>query len=119
MAIDFKHSFTNIKFLIKIQHIDLWVDLMWTFLTPDADWAMAGAFFCPAVMDDNIRPFWSNGLKYPVAFNEHLVFHKNWEQYNPYVMAILSNFQALRYVSNVDDYHSRFPTYNKIPLEGC
>ncbi|KAL8265438.1 hypothetical protein R6Q59_023568 [Mikania micrantha] len=51
-----------------------------------------------------------------LSFNEHLVFHKNWEQYNPYVKAILSNFQALRYVSNVDDYHKRFPTYHKIPV---
>ena len=48
-------------------------------------------------------------------FNEHLVFHKNWGQYNLYVKAILSNFRALRYVSDVDDYHKRFPTYHKIP----
>lgn len=50
-----------------------------------------------------------------LSFNEHLVFHKNWGQYNLYVRATLSNFQALRYVSNVDDYHTKFPTYHKIP----
>ena len=49
-----------------------------------------------------------------LLFNEHLVFHKNWEQYNLYVKATLSNFPALRYVSDVDDYHKRFPTYHKI-----
>ncbi|KAI7979967.1 hypothetical protein LOK49_Contig214G00007 [Camellia lanceoleosa] len=51
-----------------------------------------------------------------LSVNEHLVFHKNWGQYNPYVRAILSNFQALRYVSSADDYHKRFPTYHKIPV---
>ena len=31
-----------------------------------------------------------------LSFNEHLVFHKNWGLYSPYVRASLSNFQALQ-----------------------
>lgn len=37
-----------------------------------------------------------------LLFNKHLVFHKNWGQYNPYVKATLSNFRALRSVSAAD-----------------
>lgn len=53
-----------------------------------------------------------------VLFNEHLVFHKNWGQYNPYVKAILPNFQALRYALDVDDYHKKFPLFQTQKTDG-
>ena len=43
---------------------------MWTFRPPDADWAIAGAFFSPQVMDNSIRSYWANGCKYPVAWSD-------------------------------------------------
>ncbi|QHO16104.1 uncharacterized protein DS421_10g300770 [Arachis hypogaea] len=50
-----------------------------------------------------------------LSFSKHLVFHKNWGRYNLYAKAILSNFRALKYVSDADDFHKRFLTYHKIP----
>ncbi|PWA53599.1 ulp1 protease family, C-terminal catalytic domain-containing protein [Artemisia annua] len=55
---------------LRDEHIDVWVDLMWTFRPPDADWAMAGAFFCPCVMDNMLRPYWANGRKYPLPWTD-------------------------------------------------
>ncbi|PWA40744.1 ulp1 protease family, C-terminal catalytic domain-containing protein [Artemisia annua] len=55
---------------LRDEHIDVWVDLMWTFRPPDADWAMAGAFFCPCVMDNMLRPYWANGRRYPVPWKD-------------------------------------------------
>ena len=43
---------------------------MWTFRQQDSDWAMAGAFFCPAVMGNMLRPYWGDGTKYPLPWTE-------------------------------------------------
>ncbi|GJR76436.1 phospholipase-like protein [Tanacetum coccineum] len=32
------------------EHIELWVELLWRFRAPDADWALAGPHFCPAIL---------------------------------------------------------------------
>ncbi|GJT89106.1 phospholipase-like protein [Tanacetum coccineum] len=32
------------------EHIELWVELLWRFRAPDADWALAGPHFCPAII---------------------------------------------------------------------
>ncbi|PWA66518.1 ulp1 protease family, C-terminal catalytic domain-containing protein [Artemisia annua] len=55
---------------LRDEHLDVWVDLMWTFRPPDADWAMAGAFFCPCVMGNMLRPYWANGRKYPLPWKD-------------------------------------------------
>lgn len=50
------------------QHLDLWVDLMWHFRPSDADWAMVGPFFTPQIVNDVMRTYWANGVKYPVPW---------------------------------------------------
>ena len=52
------------------QHIDVWVDMLWTFRQADADWAIAGTFFSPCVMANNIRSYWANGVKYQVPWSD-------------------------------------------------
>ncbi|PWA48348.1 hypothetical protein CTI12_AA491310 [Artemisia annua] len=49
-------------------HLDVWVDLMWTFRPSDDDWAMDGTFFSAQIMSNKymLRPYWANGVKYPV-----------------------------------------------------
>ncbi|GJU98962.1 phospholipase-like protein [Tanacetum coccineum] len=52
------------------QHIDLWVDLMWCFRQPDADWAMVSPHFLPCTLGGNMIDCFSNGVRYPVAWRD-------------------------------------------------
>ena len=55
--------------------------MMWTFRTPDADWAIAGSFFSAAVMSNNIRSYWANGVKYQVPWSdvEKVCYHSLYD----------------------------------------
>lgn len=43
---------------------------MWAFRPSDADWAMAGTFFSAQVMNKMVRPYWANGVKYPIRWHD-------------------------------------------------
>ncbi|GKA19847.1 phospholipase-like protein, partial [Tanacetum coccineum] len=49
-------------------HLDLWVDLMWSFREPDADWAMVSPFFLPCILGGSMHDYFSNGVMYPVPW---------------------------------------------------
>ncbi|PWA80523.1 hypothetical protein CTI12_AA196960 [Artemisia annua] len=51
------------------QHLDIWVDLMWRFRPPKADWAMASPFFSSQLLDGSVRTFYGNGKRYPVPWS--------------------------------------------------
>nr|GEU49597.1 transposase, MuDR, MULE transposase domain protein [Tanacetum cinerariifolium] len=55
-------------------HLDIWCDLMWYFRPPDADWAIAGPYFCPLVMGKDV-PFCTDHAPVHVglAYREHMV----------------------------------------------
>ncbi|GKD04325.1 hypothetical protein Tco_1179299 [Tanacetum coccineum] len=55
---------------LKDSHIDLWVDLMWCFRQPDADWAMVSPHFLPCTLGGNMIDCYSNGVRYPVAWRD-------------------------------------------------
>nr|GEV37558.1 hypothetical protein [Tanacetum cinerariifolium] len=38
------------KIVFPTQHLDLWVDLMWNFRDPNADWAMVSLHFLPCIL---------------------------------------------------------------------
>ncbi|GJW37856.1 hypothetical protein Tco_0060776 [Tanacetum coccineum] len=38
----------------SLKHLELWVELLWHFRAPDADWAIADPQFCPAILGDGI-----------------------------------------------------------------
>ncbi|GJZ67164.1 phospholipase-like protein [Tanacetum coccineum] len=49
-------------------HLDLWVDLLWSFREPDADWAMVSPYFLPCILGGSMHDYFSNGVRYPVAW---------------------------------------------------
>ncbi|GKD25542.1 phospholipase-like protein [Tanacetum coccineum] len=51
-------------------HLDLWVDLMWYFRDPDADWAMVSPHFLPSIPGGSMRDYFFNGVRYPVAWRD-------------------------------------------------
>ncbi|GKC38670.1 F-box domain containing protein [Tanacetum coccineum] len=52
---------------LKDCHIDLWVDLMWCFRQPDADWAMVSPHFLPCTLGGNMIDCYSNDVRHPVT----------------------------------------------------
>ncbi|GJX14712.1 phospholipase-like protein [Tanacetum coccineum] len=55
---------------LKDSHLDLWVDLMWYFREPDADWAMVSPHFLPCTLGGSMIDYYSNGVRYPVAWRD-------------------------------------------------
>ncbi|GJQ90396.1 putative reverse transcriptase domain-containing protein [Tanacetum coccineum] len=55
---------------LKDSHIDLWVDLMWCFRQPDANWVMVSPHFLPCTIGGNMIDCYSNGVRYPVAWRD-------------------------------------------------
>nr|GEW16499.1 hypothetical protein [Tanacetum cinerariifolium] len=44
-------------------HLNLWVDLMWSFREPDADWAMVGPYFLPCILGGSMHDYFPNGVR--------------------------------------------------------
>ncbi|GJR24951.1 phospholipase-like protein [Tanacetum coccineum] len=55
---------------LQDSHLDLWVDLMWYFREPDADWAMVNLHFLPCILGGSIPDYYSNGVTYPVSWRD-------------------------------------------------
>nr|GEX12187.1 hypothetical protein [Tanacetum cinerariifolium] len=51
------------------EHLDLWVDLMWVFISSNADWAMAGLFFYFCLSIRQPSKSFGNRKWYPVAWS--------------------------------------------------
>ncbi|GKB91896.1 hypothetical protein Tco_0964168, partial [Tanacetum coccineum] len=49
---------------------ELWVKLLWRFRAPDADWAIAGAHFCPAILGGGMRIYHSNAKRGRVPWTD-------------------------------------------------
>ncbi|GKA28800.1 phospholipase-like protein [Tanacetum coccineum] len=49
-------------------HLDLWVDLMWSFRELDADWAMVRPYFLPCILGGSMHDYFSNGVRYHVPW---------------------------------------------------
>ncbi|GJR63740.1 phospholipase-like protein [Tanacetum coccineum] len=55
---------------LKDTHLDLWIDLMWYFREPDADWAMVSPHFLTCTLGGSMIDYYSNGVRYPVAWRD-------------------------------------------------
>ncbi|GJX54965.1 transposase, MuDR, MULE transposase domain protein, partial [Tanacetum coccineum] len=55
---------------VFVEHLDLWVDLMWYFRDPDAEWAMVSPHFLPRILGGSMIDYFSNGVRYPVAWRD-------------------------------------------------
>ncbi|GJY42193.1 phospholipase-like protein [Tanacetum coccineum] len=55
---------------LKDSHLDLWIDLMWYFREPDADWAMVSPHFLTCTLGGSMIDYYSNGVRYPVAWQD-------------------------------------------------
>ncbi|GJT04695.1 phospholipase-like protein [Tanacetum coccineum] len=53
-----------------LEHLDLWIDLMWYFREPDADWAMVSPYFLTCTLGRSMIDYYSNGVRYPVAWRD-------------------------------------------------
>ncbi|GJT71795.1 retrovirus-related pol polyprotein from transposon TNT 1-94 [Tanacetum coccineum] len=51
-------------------HLELWVELMWRFRTPNADWAIAGPHFCPTILAGGMPVYISNAKQGHVPWTE-------------------------------------------------
>ncbi|GJS94274.1 reverse transcriptase domain-containing protein [Tanacetum coccineum] len=45
------------------EHLELWVELLWRFRAPDADWAITGPHFCPTILGDGMHIYHSNAKR--------------------------------------------------------
>ncbi|GJZ37255.1 hypothetical protein Tco_0583446 [Tanacetum coccineum] len=55
---------------LQDSHLDLWVDLMWYFIEPDADWAMVSPHFLPCIIGGSMPDYYSKGVRYPVSWQD-------------------------------------------------
>ncbi|GJU72395.1 transposase, MuDR, MULE transposase domain protein [Tanacetum coccineum] len=55
---------------LKDSHLDLWIDLMWYFREPDADWVMVSPHFSICTLGGSMIDYYSNGVRYPVAWQD-------------------------------------------------
>ncbi|GJT51836.1 hypothetical protein Tco_0977993 [Tanacetum coccineum] len=52
------------------KHLELWVKLLWRFRAPDADWAIAGAHLCPAILGGGMCIYHSNAKRGRVSWTD-------------------------------------------------
>nr|GEW61939.1 hypothetical protein [Tanacetum cinerariifolium] len=45
------------------EYLELWVELLWRFRTPDADWSLADLHFCPAILGGGIPIYIANAKR--------------------------------------------------------
>ncbi|GJY69552.1 hypothetical protein Tco_0472534 [Tanacetum coccineum] len=55
---------------VFVEHLDLWIDLMWYFREPDADWAMVSLHFLTCTLNGSMIDYYSSGVRYPVAWRD-------------------------------------------------
>ncbi|GJT88898.1 phospholipase-like protein [Tanacetum coccineum] len=49
-------------------HLDLWIDLMWSFRPPEADWAIVSPRFSTCILSGMMPDYYSNGHMYPLPW---------------------------------------------------
>nr|GEW37819.1 UBN2 domain-containing protein [Tanacetum cinerariifolium] len=52
------------------EHLELYVELLWRFRTPDADWAIAYLHFCPAILGGGIPIYIANAKRGRVSWTD-------------------------------------------------
>ncbi|GJV20120.1 phospholipase-like protein [Tanacetum coccineum] len=50
------------------QHLDLWIDLMWSLRPPEADWAIVSPHFSTCILNGMMQDYFSNGHMYPLPW---------------------------------------------------
>nr|GEU89157.1 phospholipase-like protein [Tanacetum cinerariifolium] len=47
-----------------VEHLDLWIDLMWSLRPPEADWAIVSPHFATCILSKMMLVYFSNGYMY-------------------------------------------------------
>nr|GEV28075.1 phospholipase-like protein [Tanacetum cinerariifolium] len=50
------------------QHLDVWIDLMWSLRPPEADWAIVSPHFSTCILNGMMQDYFSNGHTYPLPW---------------------------------------------------
>nr|GEV94426.1 hypothetical protein [Tanacetum cinerariifolium] len=50
------------------QHLDVWIDLMWSLRPPKADWAIASPHFSTCILNEMMQDYFSNVYMYPLPW---------------------------------------------------
>ncbi|GJX17418.1 phospholipase-like protein [Tanacetum coccineum] len=50
------------------QHLDLWIDLMWSLRPPEADWAIVSPHFSACILNRMMSDYFLNGHMYPLPW---------------------------------------------------
>ncbi|GJS45806.1 phospholipase-like protein [Tanacetum coccineum] len=50
------------------QHLDVWIDLMWSLRPPEADWAIVSPHFSTCILNGMMQDYFSNGHMYPLPW---------------------------------------------------
>ncbi|GJR42646.1 putative reverse transcriptase domain-containing protein [Tanacetum coccineum] len=53
-----------------LEHLELWVELLWQFRAPDADWAIVGPHFCPTILGGGMHIYHSNAKRGHVPWTD-------------------------------------------------
>ncbi|GJT51441.1 phospholipase-like protein, partial [Tanacetum coccineum] len=56
------------KVLMTDEHLDLWIDLMWSLRPPEADWAIVSPHFSTCILNGMMQDYFSNGHMYPLPW---------------------------------------------------
>ncbi|GJW89962.1 phospholipase-like protein [Tanacetum coccineum] len=54
--------------LLNDHHLDLWIDLMWSFRPPEVDWAIISPHFSTCMLSKIMPDYFSNGHMYPLPW---------------------------------------------------
>lgn len=57
-------------FNLTIQHLDLWIDLLWRFRPKEADWAAVSPHFCQAILGGMMPTYFFDVSRYPVPWTD-------------------------------------------------
>ncbi|GJY67382.1 phospholipase-like protein [Tanacetum coccineum] len=64
------------------EHMNVWIDLLWRFRAPNADWSIVDPHFCPFILFGQLPFFYASNKRYPVSWSnvEKVYFPLNQPQ---------------------------------------
>nr|GEV73694.1 ulp1 protease family, C-terminal catalytic domain-containing protein [Tanacetum cinerariifolium] len=77
---------------LSTSHLDIWIDYLWQFREPNADWAMASPYLCDMLSWFQFLLYYADGVKYSVpwfANNVQNVYFSINEKDSPWVLGEL------------------------------
>ncbi|GJW22389.1 ulp1 protease family, C-terminal catalytic domain-containing protein [Tanacetum coccineum] len=107
---------------LSTSHLDLWIDYLWQFREPNADWAMASPYLCDMLSRFLYPLYYAGGVKYGVpwfANNVQKVYFPINEKDSHWIPLFLDNVEVFEKKNIVkNDYSISFQFADGVPIQG-